>query len=246
VKRKWLALESPAGDVQHLLTCVDAGHLCGGIALQQRGEELPGTFANEQNASQGRDIIPESIAAILELTTGEERLHPIVIPGEMIESRDRRRLQRGGDQLTKTSAVPPHTRDDGAKRVGSDIDKVTDYPWEKEGPDQFGDERPDRQMPQNFGSGWWAVVTSKSPPALHAENDRQCGRDKKHVVKVLVEERPRTGGRDQPAIESIQSAGKETERVERVAESPHRRAVITKPAPIAKSPFRQNIIIPKT
>jgi hypothetical protein len=50
---------------------------------------------------------------------------------------------------------------------------------------------------------------------------------------------------DQPAIESVESAGGETDRVKRVAETLHRRAVITRPAPIAKSPFRQNNNIPK-
>ena len=88
-------------------------------------------------------------------------------------------------------------------------------------------------------------MVSKSQPALDAENYRQCGRDKKQVIKVVVEERPRAGGSDQPAIQNVETAGGETDRVDRVAEALHRRAVITRPAPIARSPFKQNKIIYK-
>ena len=71
-------------------------------------------FADEQSAFQRRNIIPEGIPTILELAASEQRLHPVVMPGQMIETRDGRWLHRARDDITKTNAIPPGAREHGS------------------------------------------------------------------------------------------------------------------------------------
>ena len=78
---------------------------------------------------------------------------------------------------------------------------------------------------------------------LKPEDERQRGGDEKHIIEVIVKKRPRANGFDQPAVGRIEEASRQTKRVERVTERLHRSAVITRPAPIARSTFRLNTIM---
>ena len=86
------------------------------------------------------------------------------------------------------------------------------------------------------------MVTEPKPP-LKPENERQRGRNEKQIIKVVVEKRRFVDGFDQPAISGVEEASRQTERVERVTEYLHRRAVITRPVPVARRTFRQNTIM---
>ena len=87
------------------------------------------------------------------------------------------------------------------------------------------------------------VVISESKPPLKPENKRQRGGNEKKIVEVLVEKRPRANRFNQPAIDGIEQAGRQAQGIETVTEGLHKRAVITSPAPIARSIFRQNTVM---
>ena len=86
-------------------------------------------------------------------------------------------------------------------------------------------------------------MVSKPHAALKTKNRRQCRRDEQKIVEVIVQERPLEDGPDQPVIDRIESACRQTQWVERIAERFHRRAVMTKPTPRASSTFRPNNIM---
>ena len=98
-------------------------------------------------------------------------------------------------------------------------------------------------MAENFRRSWRKVAVSQSKPPLEPENKRQRSGNEKKIVEVLVKKGPRANGFNQPAIDGVEQAGRETQRVDPVTEGLHKRAVITSPAPIARSTFRQNTVM---
>jgi hypothetical protein len=98
-------------------------------------------------------------------------------------------------------------------------------------------------MAKDLGEGWRSVTLSESNPSLKPKNGRKSGWNEEQIIEVLVEKRPRAERGDQPAIDGIEQTSRQAERIKQVTEWPHRSAVITKPAPVANSNFRQNAIM---
>jgi hypothetical protein len=98
-------------------------------------------------------------------------------------------------------------------------------------------------MSEDFRRRRRAIVVSEPDPPLKPENKRKRGGNEKQIIEVFVKKWPCAYRFDQPAIDSIEGTSRQTQRVNYIAERPHKRAVITRPAPMARSALRQNTIM---
>lgn len=232
-----------AGNLEHPGARIHIGHLDRWVALQQRYQELPVAFADQKGALDKRDLVPKRVAAPLQLPPREQRFQQIVVPGEMIELCRWSRLQGVRHSVEEDFAIPPNTCDHGAQRIRNDIKQVADSPGKNRWSQQFRDDRPDQEMSENLRYRWWAIVVAQLEPPLKPKNERQRGGNEKQIIEMMVKKRPRANGFNQPAIGAIEETSRQTQRVERVTECLHRRAVIASPVPIARSIFRLNTIM---
>ena len=200
-------------------------------------------FANQKGALDSRDFVPKRVAAPLQLSPREQRFHEIVVPGEVIELRRWSRLQGVRHLGEEDFAIPPNTCDHSAQRIRDDIKQVADCPGKNRWSQQFRDDRPNQEMSEDFRYRWRTIVVAQIEPPLKPKNERQRGGNEKQIIEMMVQKRPRANGFNQPAIGGIEETGRQTQRVERVTECLHRRAVIARPVPIAKSIFRLNTIM---
>ena len=214
-----------------------------GLRCKQRCQKFPVAFADQEGVLKSRDLVPKRVAAPLQFAAREQHFHQIVVPGEMIESRRRSGPQGVRYPVDEDSTIPPNPGDEGAQGIRNNVKQITDRPGKYRRSQQFSDDRPNQEMPENLRRRRRTVVVAQPEQPLKPENERQRGGDEKQIIEVIVKKRPRANGFNQPAIGGIEEASRQTKRVERVTECLHRRAVITRPAPIARSTFRLNTIM---
>lgn len=207
IDRQSVATQSFSSDLKHFFARIHTCDLRLGIAPKQRSEKFPVSFAGEQCVLKWWDIIPKGVAATFELGAGEQRFHPVVVFREVVEARNRRRLQRVGDPADESAEIPPCPGDERAKSVSHDVERVADNPAKKIRSQHFGDQRPNQEMPEDLRKCRRAIVTSKSYTPLKPENDRQCCRNEKQVVEMSLKEWPFANRLNQPAVDAIEKAG---------------------------------------
>ncbi len=82
----------------------------------------------------------------------------------------------------------------------------------------FNEDRPARQMGENFDGGGRAIVLAKAERAMHREQDRQGARDEQQVVEPIVEKSAGHMRLDQKTVHGIERAATEEKRVAQTTE----------------------------
>jgi hypothetical protein len=123
-------------------------------------------FANQKGVLKKRYLVPKRVAASLQFAAREQHFHPVVVSGEMIESRRQRGSKAAVTLSDEGSTIPPHASDDAAHRIRKDIKRIADRPRKDQGPQQFSRERPNQEMTENFGRRRRTVVAPEPNPPL--------------------------------------------------------------------------------
>ena len=243
IERQRRAEQAFSGDLEHPGTGIHTGHLGRGVALQERCQKFPMAFADQEGVLEEQVSRPKTRCGTSPVCRPraafpssrsvwrDDRIAP--------SERAARRPSPGrpglyGSTTPRRRGRPGHTQQRQANhRRPREISTVPTIQRRSTKP---GDAR---KFPTPSAGGRGCAVRA----ALKPEDERQRGGDEKHIIEMIVKKRPRANGFNQPAIGRIEEASRQTQRVERVTERLHRRAVITRPAPIARSTFRLNTIM---
>lgn len=98
-------------------------------------------------------------------------------------------------------------------------------------------------MPRHFSGGGRTIVSAQPEPSLRHQHDGQRARDKQRVVEPILEERGLHSRFHPPAIQRIQGARGEKQRIANISERLHNNARITRPKPSPNRIFSSSSIL---
>ena len=135
--------------------------------------------------------------------------------------------------------IPPSQRKKPTRRIGHDIQRVSRAVLKESWSDPLCGERPNQEKPDDFRDRGDAVVRAQTELSFHPEKNGNRRRQKKDIGK------PTPQGRvtKYPTLQDVERSRCDTERVGRVSEPPHSKAVIAIPVPSARANLRKRTLI---
>ena len=139
--------------------------------------------------------------------------------------------------------MPPHAGQHCAERIRQNIGRIARRAPNPMWTDDFEQNRPERQVAEDFGYGGREIVRAETQPALRHEQRRQRARDEQSVVEPEPKQSEVRVWFDAPAVQRVECAAAHAERIERIAEALHSNARMPKPNAAPNSSLKVMISI---
>ena len=140
--------------------------------------------------------------------------------------------------------LPQKARHRRSAGVGHEVPRVTGGLSEEPGGYQLGRDAPGHQREGDVAPPRHAVIVPPTQSALQPEPQRQASRNQQNVGDVPIPQWRDTRSWNQPAIDEVRRARRNTERIAPVKKTPvaqlHSKAAVARPKPSARSVLRKN------